>query len=347
MKEKQNKVNFIYKNPNFKYKKNIIPLKEFPNGYSDKFEIFIYNKDNKEYLISPGIDTYLLYIISIYDSQLFKSLKGHEECISVLNYFKKKEKYSDEYILSVDIKGILFIWDINNDFKIKYKIKTKEFVIFSSIIFFIKNNNDFIITSNSYQSEKEISSFSKIYSLSNGKHIKNLKSTNSNKTYYIIPWHDYKNNIYYEIECRLGKISIINILSNNIYYIFVSSYDQEAFSCGFVYLENGYQFLCTASVHGEIKFWDLENKKLAKKFFNRDYNLLSMIHFSDNYIIFADSNKERAFKILEMNNLKLISKIGGKHTSPILCIKEIEHSEYGKCIITSGTDKSIIIWSIK
>ena len=103
----------------------------------------------------------------------------------------------------------------------------------------------------------------------------------------------------------------------------------------------------TASVHGEIKFWDLENKKLAKKFFNRDYNLLSMIHFSDNYIIFADSNKERAFKILEMNNLKLISKIGGKHTSPILCIKEIEHSEYGKCIITSGTDKSIIIWSIK
>lgn len=72
-----------------------------------------------------------------------------------------------------------------------------------------------------------------------------------------------------------------------------------------------------------------------------------MIHFCDNYIIFADSNKERAFKILEMNNLKLISKIGGKHTSPILCIKEIEHSEYGKCIITSGTDKSIIIWSIK
>ena len=261
--------------------------------------------------------------------------------------FQKKEKYSDEYILSVDIKGILFIWDINNDFKIKYKIKTKEFVIFSSIIFFIKNKNDFIITSNSYQSENEISSFSKIYSLSNGKHIKNLKSTNSNKTYYIIPWHDYKNNIYYEIECCLGKISIINILSNNIYYIFVSSYDQEAFSCGFVYLENGYQFLCTASVHGEIKFWDLENKKLAKKFFNRDYNLLSMIHFCDNYIIFADSNKERAFKILEMNNLKLISKIGGKHTSPILCIKEIEYSEYGKCIITSGTDKSIIIWSIK
>ena len=154
MKEKQNKVNFIYKNPNLKYKNNIIPLKEFPNGYSDKFELFI--KDNKEYLISPGIDTYLLYIIRIFDSQLFKSLKGHEECISVLNYFKNKEKNSDEYILSVDIKGILFIWDINNNFKIKYKIKTKEFVIFSSIIFFINNNNNFIITSNSFQSENEI-----------------------------------------------------------------------------------------------------------------------------------------------------------------------------------------------
>ena len=343
---KENKVNFIYKNPNFKFKKKIIPLKEYPNGYSDKFELFI--KDNKEYIISPGVDTYLLYIIYILDNQLFKALKGHEECISVLNYFKNKENINDEYILSVDIKGILIIWDINNNFKIKYKIKTKEYVIFSSIIYFINNNNNFIITSNSYQSENESSSFSKIYSLSNGKHIKNLKSTNSNNTYYIIPWHDYKNNIYYEIECCLGKISIINILSNNIYYILISPHDQEAFTCGFVYLENGNQFLCTSSVHGEIKFWDLEKKILTKKFYkDKDYNLLSMIHFSDNYIIFADSNKERAFKILEMKNLKIISKIGGKHTSPILCIKEIEHSEYGKCIITSGTDKSIIIWSIK
>ena len=343
---KENKVNFIYKNPNFKFKKKIIPLKEYPNGYSDKFELFI--KDNKEYIISPGVETYLLYIINILDNQLFKALKGHEECISVLNYFKNKKNINDEYILSVDIKGILIIWDINNNFKIKYKIKTKEYVIFSSIIYFINNNNNFIITSNSYQSENESSSFSKIYSLSNGKHIKNLKSTNSNNTYYIIPWHDYKNNIYYEIECCLGKVSIINILSNNIYYIFISPYDQEAFTCGFVYLENGNQFLCTSSVHGEIKFWDLEKKILTKKFYkDKDYNLLSMIHFYDNYIIFADSNKERAFKILEITNLKIISKIGGKHTSPILCIKEIEHSEYGKCIITSGTDKSIIIWSIK
>lgn len=194
MEEKQNKAKLIYENPNFKFKKYLIPLKEYPNGYSDKFELFIYNKDNKEYLISPGIDTYLLYIIRILDNQLFRTLKGHEESISVLNYSKNKENNNDEYILSVDIKGILFIWDINNNFRIKYKINTKEYVIFSSIIFFI-NNNNFIITSNSYQSENERASFSKIYSLSNGKFIKILKSTNSNKTYYIIPWYDYKNNI--------------------------------------------------------------------------------------------------------------------------------------------------------
>jgi hypothetical protein len=29
MKEKQKKINFIFKNPNFKFKKNIIPLKEW------------------------------------------------------------------------------------------------------------------------------------------------------------------------------------------------------------------------------------------------------------------------------------------------------------------------------
>ena len=96
--------------------------KDYSNGFSDKFEVFTYSKDNNQYIISPGVNTFLLYIIKITDNQLFKSLKGHNECISVLNYHQNEKNKKEEYILSVDIKGILIIWDINDNFKIKYKI---------------------------------------------------------------------------------------------------------------------------------------------------------------------------------------------------------------------------------
>ena len=314
------------------------------NGFSHKFEIFTYYKDNIQYIITPGLKTYLIYLIRITDSFIFKALKGHNECISVLNYYQNSKNKSEEYILSVDIKGILIIWDIFNDFKIRCKITTNEYVIFSSIIVFNINNKDnYIITSNSYQSENEVSSYSKIYSLPKGKHIKNIKNTNSNKTYYILSWNDKKKDIFYEIECCFEKISIINFLKNEIYHDFIS--ENEEFTSGFVYNKHYKDYLCSSSIHGEIKFWDLENKILENKIYSGDYNLQAMIQWSDKYIIFSGNNKSinKSFKILDIDQFKIISNIGGKHTNPIICIKKIKHSIYGDILITSGNDNCIMI----
>ena len=317
--------------------------KDYSNGFSDRFEVFTYNKDNNQYIISPGVNTYLIYIIKITDCKLFKSLKGHNECISVLNYYKNK---NEDFILSVDIKGILIIWDINLNFKIKFKISTNEYVIYSSIILFnsIKEES-YIITSNSYKSEFELSAYSKIYNLKTGKFIKKINRTNNNSTYYITSFFDSINNYYYLIECCLGKISIINLTKNEVYHEFITENEDEAFTKGFIYIKNNLYFLCSASMHGEIKFWDIKNKTMEKRIFTGGYNLLAMIPWSEEYIIFADNNSNKSFKILDKEQMKIISSIGGKHQKPIICIKIIEHNEYGKCVITSSTDKTIIIWN--
>ena len=83
MEEKENNVNFeiIREAPNFKFEKYLTNMNDNSIGFNDKFEVFTYNKDNNQYLISPGLKTYLIYIICISDNQLFKSLKGHKECI--------------------------------------------------------------------------------------------------------------------------------------------------------------------------------------------------------------------------------------------------------------------------
>lgn len=338
----------IKKNPNLKFEKNIIARQDYSNGFSDRFEVFTYNEDNKQYIISPGVNTYLIYIIRISDSQLFKSLKGHNECLSVLNYFQNDKNKREDYILSIDIKGFIIIWDINKKFKIKYKINTKEYVIFSSIIIFnVSNNVNYIITSNSYKQENENASYSKIYSLSNGKFIKNIKFTNNNKTYHILSWNNKKNNIIYEIELCLGKIFIIDIQKNEIYHEFLSKSDNEAFNRGFIYNKNNMDYLFSSSMHGEIKLWDLQNKKMIKRILTGGVNLMTMILWSDKFIIFADNeqdNKCKSFKIMDIDEFKIFSKIGGKHKNAIVCLKKINHSEYGNILISGGGDKLIIVW---
>ena len=338
--------NKLYNNPNLIFKKLLLTQKDYSNGFSDRFEVFTYNKDNEQYIISPGVNTYLLYIIKITDGKLFKSLKGHNECISVLNYFNNEKEKNEDFILSVDIKGILIIWDINKNFNIKYKINTNEYVIYSSIILFnIIDGGDYIITSNSYVSNFENSAYSKIYSLKTGKYIKNIEHTNLNNTYYITSWKDVLNNYAYEIECCMEKISIVNLSKNELYHEFISDNEDEAFTMAFVIKYRNKDYLCSSSMHGEIKLWDLVNKKFEKKIWTGGYNLLSIVKWSDNYIIFADNNIHKSFKILDIGQMKIISSIAGQHKKPIICIKIIEHNEFGKCVLTSSTDKDVIIWN--
>ena len=49
------------KNPNLKFKKFLLTQKDYSNGFSDRFEVFTYSKDNNQYIISPGVNTYLIY----------------------------------------------------------------------------------------------------------------------------------------------------------------------------------------------------------------------------------------------------------------------------------------------
>ena len=165
-----------------------------------------------------------------------------------------------------------------------------------------------------------------------------------------IEYHQELKNNDSEYKNGLSKdIDYINEnKKNQVYHEFLSEHEEEAFTQGFVYNKNIKYYLCASSMHGEIKFWDLENKKFDKKIScGKDYNLLSIIQWSEKYIIFADNNNSKSFKILDMDEMQIISNVGGKHHNPITCIKKINHSLYGKCIITSGNDNLIIIWSLK
>ena len=111
------------------------------------FEIFISYKDNKEYLVSPNTNNYKLDIYNLINNQLITSLSGHKNHIWTIRYFINN-KNKNEYLISADDNKIVIIWDISNNYNIKYTINTKYgHQILSCLLIFPHNSDDnYIIT---------------------------------------------------------------------------------------------------------------------------------------------------------------------------------------------------------
>ena len=136
--EYNNKINYKYKQDpnNLKFLLDITDTNE-PWGINDIFEVFISYKDNKEYIISKNKDNYNLDIFTLLDNKKIKKIKtlnGHKYKITTVRYFINNKDYN-EYLISSDYNKIVIIWDITNNYNIKYRINTQyEDAIFSCLL---------------------------------------------------------------------------------------------------------------------------------------------------------------------------------------------------------------------
>ena len=201
---------------------------------NDIFEIFISYIDNKEYLISPNRNNDL-DIFTLLNKTKISSLKGHNNDIRTIRYFINKNSYNfNEYLISADNSKIVIIWDITDNYNIKYKIETKyENEIYSCLLIFPHNTDDnFIITSTINRSNDNDKSSTKIYSLNNGEFIKYINNTNSKFIYYLLSWYNKKNNKYYIIQFCFQGIIINNLIENEIYSELKQDKDEESHFSG-------------------------------------------------------------------------------------------------------------------
>ena len=161
LKEKINHNEYI-NNINYEFNKEPINLKyrtdiTYTNtnaGWNDMFEVFLCYKDNKEYLVSPNINSFNLDIFELLDYEKILSLRGHKNDIRTVRYFINPKDYN-EYLISADDNKIVIVWDISNDYNIKQQIDTKYGNnIYSCLLLFPHNNdNNYIITSTYNDSE--------------------------------------------------------------------------------------------------------------------------------------------------------------------------------------------------
>ena len=346
--EYTNKINYKFKkNPqNLKYKLDIIKSKT-KYGLNDIFEVFISYRDNKEYLISPNINNFNLDIFRLLNNKIILSLKGHKNNIRTIRYFINKNSYNyDEYLISGDNNKIVIIWDITDNYNIKYNINTKyEDIIYSCLLIFPHNIDDnYIITSTFNKSDDIDKSSTKIYSLKNGKFIKYINHSKNNTIYYLLSWYNKINNKYYIIQFSYLKIIINNLIEDELYSELKQEHESDHFS-GYIYKKGNKDYLYSSSYNGYINIWDLYNKKIFKVINTNKCKLGHIIEWNNKYIIVTDYNN-KSFKIIDLEESKIIYDINGQHTDGLICIKKIYHPLYGESLLSAAEDNTIKLWTI-
>ena len=338
-----NKINYKFKkNPNLKYRLDITN-DNLCLGVNDTFEVFLAYKDNKEYLISPN-NYYNLDVFILADNKKALSLKGHQTYIETIRYFINNKNFN-EYLISGD-KSIIIIWDISDNYNIKYQIDTKYNYKISSclIIFPYYTSDNFIVTSTEKESNFIYKSASKIYSLNSGNYIRYISNTDNVPIYHLLSWYNKKSNKYYIIQFSIEKIIINNLLEDELYSE-LKTFPKIKYFHGFIYNENSNDYLCTSTSVEFILIWDLFNKKIFKIINTNKCIINHIIQWNDKYIIVVDLFSQ-LIKIIDLGINNIISSLGKNHERLVLSVKKIYHPIYGESLLSSSLDRTIKLWTI-
>ena len=302
------------------------------NGSINNFEVFIGLKDKKEYIVYQNQNNNL-EIMRIIDKTITTSLKGAVG-ITFIKYFKKD--ISEDFLLSCDYMHSIIIWDIQNNFNIKYKFKSNYFgLIHYALLLFNIYNEDYILLSSTNRNIFIKYDYSKLYKFKEETpFVKDIYNTDTNYTNYMIPWSYNKK--YYIIELCDEKISINNLFENENYAV-LSKEPEGDHQCGYIYNEN---YLCVSdSTNSNIRIWDLVNKTVNKQIdYNENYGY-ETIQWNNKYCIVGGGG---CFLIIDIEEGKVVKYTEVKDCQ-VLGIKKIIINNYGECLIGSVSKNFFLI----
>ena len=290
-------------------------------------------------------NNFFIDIIRILDNKKIISLKGHKNQILLVRHFYNSKDNFD-YLLSTDDDFKLLIWDLTNNYKLKFSIVLNYSLNLSDclIIFDENNTKDYIITSAS-----STHNFSKIFSFEEeGKFIKDIKSTDSNKTMNLIRWNNIKEqNSIYIIELCKNFIFVYNLYEPEIINFKLQSIIHESlFINGFIINKNDFDYLWTISYIGYINIFNLNHRRYISNIFTGlEFGFKNMIQWNSKYLITTINKK---IQIIDMDQKRVINSIKpNKNYNNMFYILKIFHPYYGESLLNIEEDSTITLWTIK
>ena len=363
--------------PNFQFKQNIVSDFNYSYWICETFDTYYPSKNDKNepYLVYAPQIKKEIEIIKISNQKLIKTLIEPSNFIEKVNIFYN-EKNNNNYLLATDWDYIVYVWNLDDNYKFMFKINTfYTNYIYSFLIYF---KLDYIITS-SFGNANNFD-YIKIFSLKDGSLLKNINNSDLNNTLVCLIWEKEENDIYI-VACCYEKIEIYNIINGELY---ANLETEQKDSCGDYYysgfISNNNKYLFATSSEGFINIWNLYDKNLVKsvKFNSSFYKIIPwsiyVDYFKDkedsklyenlnNYMLVCDklNNGVKVINFIfrkELENIndknnpnsemfykhEIISFYENIEKNPIKNVKKFKHPIYGESLLTSNEDTNINLW---
>ena len=296
---------------------------------------------------------YILSIISynLIDDKKIIEIKNAHDCriTNFRHYLDNKEKR--DLILSISrINNNIKIWNnLSWDCILNIEdIYNKGWI--DSACFLSDNNQLYIITSN----RNPIGTYTyggflfgaekiKVYDF-NGNEIKEINDSDDD-TFYIDTYYDQASFINYIITGNDSYLSSYNFNDNTFYLqYFDSKKDNNIYTSLIIYYFEERVNLIASNFDGIIRIWNFYSGDILKKIVVTYLGLYGMCLLKKNFLFVGC--KDNVIRLIDIEKKKVISTFKG-HNNWVLCLKEINHPQYGDCLISQEKFNGINLWKIK
>ena len=348
----------LYKlNPIFKKKEIITESCEASWSLNRCFSIFNTYHEKEILIIYQNYDNNNIEIMKLINKQIIKTFKNIESKLSFIeHYFNNKDRY--DYTVISFRNNIIKIYNISLNYEEILSFENGKSIGMISCCLLLFNEVNLIVSI--YGKKKD--DYTKIYSLNNiFNDIKNTKNKTkdnislvkklpgSNKIIVctILFWENKTNNKESLVQLGNNKIQINDLSDYNSYYFLnTNEYGNNVFYSGCIYKDT---YLICISNEGNIFLWNILSTSLINKISIEKFNLFDCILWSNNYLAISAINKENknnVIKILDITLFKIINNIYVSDMEGVSCIKKIIHSLKGNCLLSSGENNKIILFSV-
>jgi WD40 repeat protein len=309
------------------------------SGLENNFDSFLYYEipylvfaTKKKSLISYNLNDFSINT---------EIMMPHEDYITNIRHYIKDNNII--YILSISRNiNEIKMWNFQ-DWECIFNLRKTDIIgnTFASI-YINKGNKDYILTSNSNDSE-----YIQLYDLK-GNRILSLNNSQGN-VLFLDYFYDNQNFKYYIIAGCHNSCKSFDLEENKLYHKY---YDEEEIntdwhaSLKINLSDNKVKLIDSCWKDDFIRIWDFHKGILLSKFKIGGINIKCICHWDKN--LYFIGNKDYSIKLVDIKNEKVI-KTFNAHKDWVVTIRKIKIDNFGECLISQGLAKNevIKIWKMK
>ena len=160
-------------------------------------------------------------------------------------------------------------------------------------------------------------------------------------TFYIDNYYDKKLSKNYIITGNKGFIKSYDYNNNKIYHKYYDNSKKAHYNIIIIEEMNNIK-LIESCFDGNIRIWDFHLCLLLKKIKINDEGIKTICLWDKNYLFIGCRDKK--IKLIDLKNGLIIKNLIS-HNNEVITIKKINHSKYGKCLLSQGwKEDGIKIW---